>query len=114
MGSAKNSAFPELGQLLIDERRQHILSFIQSEGRVLVGELSRNLSISQLTVRKDLEYLQGKVLVQRTHGGALRIQSSALFDPTLQEKQPREKRRIAAAATSKEFLSSSLAEGSSN
>ena len=77
MGSAKNSAFPELGRLLIDERRQHILSFTQGEGRVLVGELSRNVSISQLTVRKNLGYLQGKVLVQRTHRGALRVQSSA-------------------------------------
>jgi len=44
---------------------------------VLVGELSRNVSISQLTVRKNLGYLQGKVLVQRTHRGALRVQSSA-------------------------------------
>lgn len=99
--NGKKSALPEPGQLLIDERRQHIVSLIQSEGRVLVGELSRSLGISQLTVRKDLEYLQGKGLVQRTHGGALRIQSSALFDPTLQEKQKqhfREKQRIAAAA----------------
>jgi DeoR family transcriptional regulator of aga operon len=92
---------PEPGQLLIDERRQHILSLIQSQGRVLVGELSRNLGISQITIRKDLEYLQSKGLVHRTHGGALRIQSSALFDPTLQEKQKQhsqEKLRIAAAA----------------
>jgi DeoR family transcriptional regulator of aga operon len=92
---------PEQGPLLIDERRHHILSLIQSQGRVLVGELSRNLGISQITVRKDLEYLQSKGLVQRTHGGALRIQSSALFDPTLKEKQKQhsqEKQRIAAAA----------------
>ena len=90
---------PEPGQLLIDERRQHILSLIQSQGRVLVGELSRNLGISQITIRKDLEYLQSKGLVHRTHGGALRIQSSALFDPTLQEKQKQhsqEKQRTAA------------------
>jgi DeoR family transcriptional regulator, aga operon transcriptional repressor len=40
-------------------------------------------------------------LVQRTHGGALRIQSSALFDPSLHEKQKhhaQEKLRIASAA----------------
>jgi len=94
-------AAPEPGQLLIEERRQHILSLIQNEGRVLVGDLSRNLGISQITIRKDLEYLQSKGLVQRTHGGALRIQSSALFDPSLQEKQKQhsqEKQRIAEAA----------------
>lgn len=89
------------GQLLIDERRQHILALIQKNGRVLVGELSRTLGISQITIRKDLEYLQSKGLVQRTHGGALRIQSGALFDPSLQEKQKQhsqEKQRIAVAA----------------
>lgn len=94
-------ATPEPGQLLIDERRQHILTLIQNEGRALVGELSRNLGISQITIRKDLEYLQSKGLVKRTHGGALRIQSSALFDPSLQEKQKQhsqEKQRIAVAA----------------
>jgi DeoR family transcriptional regulator, aga operon transcriptional repressor len=87
--------------MLIDERRQHILEQIQNDGRVLVGELSRELKISQITIRKDLDYLQAKGLVQRSHGGALRIPSSALVDPTLQEKQKHnfhEKERIAAAA----------------
>jgi DeoR family transcriptional regulator, aga operon transcriptional repressor len=97
--TAKKTAEPT--QLLIDERRQHIHSLVQSQGRVLVGALSRDLGISQITIRKDLEFLQSKGLVQRTHGGALRLQSSALFDPTLKEKQKQhfqEKQRIAAAA----------------
>jgi DeoR family transcriptional regulator, aga operon transcriptional repressor len=88
-------------EMLIDERRQHILELIQKDGRALVSELSRNLKISQITIRKDLDYLQSKGLIQRSHGGALRIQASALVDPTLQEKQKRhseEKQRIAAEA----------------
>jgi DeoR family transcriptional regulator, aga operon transcriptional repressor len=101
MGRTPPKKAAEPPELLIDERRQHILSLVHSHGRVLVGELSRNLGISQITIRKDLEHLQSKGLVQRTHGGALRMQSSALFDPTLQEKQKQhshEKQRIAAAA----------------
>ena len=89
------------GQMLIDERRQHILSLIHLHGRAVVGELSRTLHISQITIRKDLDYLQSKGLIQRTHGGALRLQSGAMFDPSLQEKQKQhfqEKQRIAAAA----------------
>lgn len=92
---------PENNQMLIEERRQHILSLVQNQGRVLVSELSQTLGISQITIRKDLEHLQAKGLVQRTHGGALRLPSGALFDPSLQEKQKqhsREKQRIAAAA----------------
>jgi DeoR family transcriptional regulator, aga operon transcriptional repressor len=87
--------------MLIDERRQHILGLLQSDGRVLVAELSRQLGISQITIRKDLDHLEGKGLIQRTHGGALPVQTGALFDPSLQEKQKQhshEKQRIAAAA----------------
>jgi DeoR family transcriptional regulator of aga operon len=88
-------------EMLIDERRHHILELIQEQGRVLVGELSKELRVSQITIRKDLDHLEAKGLVQRSHGGALRIQSSALVDPALQEKQQRnfyEKQRISAAA----------------
>ena len=88
-------------EMLIDERRHHILELIQEQGRVLVGELSNDLNVSQITIRKDLDHLQAKGLVQRSHGGALRIQPSALVDPALQEKRQRnfdEKQRIAGAA----------------
>lgn len=101
MRPTKNSKSDDKSEMLIDERRQHILGLIQNQGRVLVGDLSRELKISQITIRKDLDHLQSKGLIQRSHGGALRIQSSALVDPTLQEKQKQnfpEKERIAAAA----------------
>lgn len=91
----------DAGEMMIDERRRHILSLIQSHGRVVVAELSRSLGISQITIRKDLEFLHAKGLVHRTHGGALRLQSGALFDPSIQEKQKQhsqEKHRIALAA----------------
>ncbi len=77
----------EGSDMLIDERRQHILSLIQRDGRVLVAELSDTLGISRITIRKDLDYLESKGLVQRTHGGALAPQGSALLDPSLQEKE---------------------------
>ncbi len=98
---SRNRLPADTGQMLIDERRRHILSLIQNHGKVVVGELSRSLAISQITIRKDLEFLQAKGLIQRTHGGALRLQSGALFDPSIQEKQKQhsqEKHRIALAA----------------
>ena len=87
--------------MLIDERRQHMLAKIQREGRVLVSDLSEELGLSRITIRKDLDYLESKGLVQRTHGGALAINGSALLDPSLQEKekkQLKEKQKIAVAA----------------
>jgi len=47
--------------MLIEERRQHILSLIQKNGRVLVDELSSTLDLSKITIRKDLDYLQSKI-----------------------------------------------------
>jgi DeoR family transcriptional regulator of aga operon len=73
--------------MLTEERRQHILSLIKTQGRALVVDLSRNFAISQITIRKDLDYLQSKGLILRTHGGALLPQTGALADPTIQEKQ---------------------------
>ena len=70
--------------MLIEERRQHILSLIQKHGRVLVDELSNDLDLSKITIRKDLDYLQSKDLLVRTHGGALPAQAGALSDPTIQ------------------------------
>ncbi len=99
--AASVPALPNHGHMLVDERQQHILSMIQTHGRVLVGELSRTLNISQITIRKDLDHLHSQGLIQRSHGGALRLQSGALVDPTLQVKQKQhspEKQRIAAAA----------------
>src|ERR1700744_3069813 len=101
----RNKAKTRIGDgagMLIDERRQHILELIQNQGRALVSDLSEQLNISQITIRKDLDYLQSKGVIQRSHGGALRIQSSALIDPSLQEKKKhnfREKERIAVAAS---------------
>jgi DeoR family transcriptional regulator of aga operon len=88
-------------QMLIEERRQHILALAQQNGRVIVEDLSRDLRISRITIRKDLDYLQAKGLLLRTHGGALPPQSGTLFDPSLKEKETRhseEKQRISDAA----------------
>ena len=87
--------------MLIEERRQHILSLIQKHGRVLVDELSNDLNLSKITIRKDLDYLQSKDLRVRTDGGALPAQAGALSDPTIQEKEElhhEEKVKIAKAA----------------
>jgi DeoR family transcriptional regulator of aga operon len=89
------------GAMLIEERRQHVMAKITNEGRVLVSELSDDLGISRITIRKDLDYLESKGLIQRTHGGALAPQRGALLDPSLKEKEHRqlkEKERIASAA----------------
>jgi DeoR family transcriptional regulator of aga operon len=97
----KASDVRDADQMLLGERRQHILAVIKADGRALVGDLSAKLGISQITIRKDLDYLHSRGLIERTHGGALPAPAGALADPTLQEKEKvhqHEKLRIALAA----------------
>jgi DeoR family transcriptional regulator of aga operon len=87
--------------MLSEERRREILELLQSEGRVLVGDLSKRFRTSLITIRKDLQVLHHMGQLERTHGGALPVKTGALYDRTLREKERlhrREKLRIATAA----------------
>lgn len=72
--------------MLIEERRQHILNLIQKNGRVLVEDLSDQLGLSRITIRKDLDYLESRDLLKRSHGGALPVTNGSLDDPSIREK----------------------------
>lgn len=87
--------------MLNEERRRAIVDILRQSKRVLVADLAQQFRTSQITIRKDLEALDRQGLIQRTHGGALPVQTSALLDPTLREKEKlhrKEKDRIAHAA----------------
>ncbi|HUJ94130.1 MAG TPA: transcriptional repressor AgaR [Terriglobales bacterium] len=87
--------------MLSEERRRKILELVQNDGRVLVTDLARRFSSSLITIRKDLEHLHREGRIQRAHGGALPVESAALKDLALREKERlhrREKLRIASAA----------------
>jgi DeoR family transcriptional regulator of aga operon len=88
--------------LLNEERRREILDALHRDGRVLVKDLARRFQISQITIRKDLEFLDGQGVIQRTHGGALPLRAGALLDPTVREKEKlhrKQKTQIALAAS---------------
>jgi DeoR family transcriptional regulator of aga operon len=82
------------------ERQAKILELIEEHGKVEVGDLSRRLGASEVTIRKDLKELHGRGLLLRAHGGAVRAETVSA-DPSLQIKaalHAEEKRRIGAAA----------------
>jgi DeoR family transcriptional regulator, aga operon transcriptional repressor len=57
--------------VLDQERRRAILELLSVEGRVLTTELSHRLRTSQVTIRKDLDFLHRERRLHRAHGGAL-------------------------------------------
>ncbi|REL33036.1 DeoR/GlpR transcriptional regulator [Rhodohalobacter sp. SW132] len=58
--------------MTLSERHEKILNKIEQFGKVSVQQLSTELSVSEVTIRKDLRMLEDKNLLFRTHGGATR------------------------------------------
>ncbi len=84
----------------IAKRHKFILNEIAKEGYVRVLDLSNQLNISEVTIRKDLKELEKRKLLVRNHGGASAL--SLLIDERhIDEKekiQRDEKSRIATYA----------------
>lgn len=84
----------------IAERHNYILEQLKQKGYVEVKVLSETLNVSEVTIRKDLKYLEARKMLRRSHGSAGNMQ------PLITEKhidvkeklQMQEKERIARAA----------------
>lgn len=68
------------------ERRDSIIKLVQKNGKVRVDTLSEEFDVSSVTIRNDLDFLEMKGILHRTHGGAL-LRKNVYEDPTLEEKQ---------------------------
>ena len=64
------------------KRKQQILIELKKHKRVLVENLSEELQVSPITIRRDLDEFQKKGIVKRFYGGAELIQGALLEDPT--------------------------------
>jgi len=88
--------------LLKAERHTRIRKLVEQLGRVTVNDLSAQFEVSEATIRRDLEELDGQGWIQRTHGGAIRIERASREPPIVQriDELHLEKRRIGQAAAS--------------
>jgi DeoR/GlpR family transcriptional regulator of sugar metabolism len=86
--------------LLKIERQTRIRKLVEETGRVTVPELSAIFEVSEATVRRDLEELDGEGWLRRTHGGAVRAERASKEPPIMQRivEQEAEKKRIGEAA----------------
>ncbi|GHO49620.1 DeoR/GlpR family DNA-binding transcription regulator [Ktedonospora formicarum] len=98
----ENETIAEEPGLFSPERRQQIMRVLEREQRATVAELSRLFSVSEVTIRKDLTWLETQGLALRTHGGAIPNTSAVNEIGYAEREQLRrsEKQRIARAAAS--------------
>ena len=59
--------------LSLPERHSRILSLLQQNGSISVTQLSELFKVSEVTIRKDLSYLEQQKKLYRTHGSAILI-----------------------------------------
>lgn len=86
--------------MFAEERQEKIFQIVTQRNSVKVSELSDELDISEVTIRRDLDALQRQKRIIRTHGGAMAAYSvgkAALYSQ-LAGKQVELKRQIAMAA----------------
>lgn len=69
------------------ERQQQILAHLNRNGRASVSELSQMLSVSEVTIRADLQALVAGDLIVRTHGGAVLAARAPELSLTLRRQQ---------------------------
>lgn len=54
------------------ERRSYILEVLEKNGQVDVRSLSKKFKVSEVTIRKDLNYFEKKNILMRSRGGAFK------------------------------------------
>lgn len=54
-----------------EERQRIILEQIRENGKILVNDLATNMGVTEVTIRRDLTFLQKNGLVKKTYGGAV-------------------------------------------
>jgi DeoR/GlpR family transcriptional regulator of sugar metabolism len=76
--------------LLARERQSYIAERVRERGAVRVSDLSRELNVSDMTVRRDLDQLARQGLVDKVHGGATVPGRNSTDEPGFETKSARE------------------------
>jgi DeoR/GlpR family transcriptional regulator of sugar metabolism len=102
-GESIKSNTSEPRGLLADARRAAIVERLRVTGSVTVAELEEQFGVSSMTARRDLDGLERRGLVRRTHGGAVLPAFSAHEDSFAS--------RLEVAAEAKQALAHAAAAG---
>jgi DeoR/GlpR family transcriptional regulator of sugar metabolism len=88
--------------VLVAERQRKIVELVNERLSVRVTELSKIFSVTEETIRRDLEKLEKENLLMRSHGGAVSIEKNDSETSYLEREvtNAAEKKAIAAAAVS--------------
>jgi DeoR/GlpR family transcriptional regulator of sugar metabolism len=84
--------------MLAQQRQAAILDEVRRTGGVRVSDLVRKLGVSDMTIRRDLEALADRGLVEKVHGGATAVPETSTDEPGFEAKSHRQQREKDAIA----------------
>ena len=71
--------------MFMEERQKDIIKRVNDTGRILVSDIQSLYHVSADCARRDLRYLEGKGLLQRTHGGAIAAPPKGIYPDAKKE-----------------------------
>ena len=79
-----------------EQRVRAIGDVVRRQGAVTVGELAERFSVSEMTIRRDLQLMHDRNEIERTHGGAISLERPVDEPPWTQRlgEHAEAKRRI--------------------
>lgn len=87
--------------MLAEERRQQIIKLLNKKNIVKVNNLSKMFEVTTETIRSDLDKLERKGILKRTHGGAVTEETHQELSFNIRkDKNKKEKKEIAKKAVS--------------
>ncbi|MCW2638157.1 MAG: DeoR family transcriptional regulator [Dactylosporangium sp.] len=84
--------------MLAQQRQSAILDLVRRQGGVRVSQLVRQFGVSDMTIRRDLETLAERGLVDKVHGGATVAGPGSTEEPGFDAKSVRQRMEKSAIA----------------
>ena len=72
--------------MLAAQRQELILERLRRDGSVRVTDLVTSLAVSDMTIRRDLDALEGRGALRKVHGGAVASEGPRTEEPGFQAK----------------------------
>lgn len=88
----------------MEERRRVIMQQLTENGKVKVAQLSKMLGCSEVTIRNDIKTMDEEGMLQRVHGGAIRLEEKPVKRYSAESIYRYTDRKKAIAACAYEYI----------
>ena len=75
-------------------RQKHILNTLEEKGKIYVTEIAKNLCVTEVTIRRDLTFLNNSGLLKKIYSGAVKITPEITSSVSFRQKKKSSAKKI--------------------